>query len=39
MGILARLTDSEPLNIPGLVVDRNVDIVRQVDARFLDRQA
>ena len=38
MGILARLTDSEPLNIPGLVVDRDVDIVRQVDARFLDRQ-
>jgi regulator of PEP synthase PpsR (kinase-PPPase family) len=35
MGIISSLTESDPLNIPGLVVDRNVDVVRSIDAHLL----
>jgi regulator of PEP synthase PpsR (kinase-PPPase family) len=33
MGILSKLTGDEPLNIPGLIVDRDASVVRHVDAR------
>ncbi|MCH3944061.1 MAG: kinase/pyrophosphorylase [Atopobiaceae bacterium] len=35
MGILSKLTGSDPLNIPGLVVDRDASVVRHIDARTL----
>ncbi|WP_058270371.1 kinase/pyrophosphorylase [Olsenella massiliensis] len=35
VGMISRLTGVDPLNIPGLVVDRDVDIVCHVDAREL----
>ena len=33
MEILSKLTGADPLNIPGLVVDRDTSVVRHVDAR------